>query len=136
MSSLRISWDDSLLTGNRAVDVQHRYLIDIINELADTIEAGRASTDLGKILNLAKHYAEWHFGREEMCMDRVRCPAAEANKKAHAYFVEVFEGFQREFRESGGSEEIARRMYTTLTDWLVNHIKKTDGQLRECAHVD
>ncbi len=134
MGSLRLSWDDSLLTGDRAVDVQHKYLIDIINELADAIESGQAASALGKILNLIKYYAEWHFGREEQCMERFRCPAAETNIKAHAYFIETFEGFQQEYRASGGSDEIARRMYTTLTDWLVGHIKKIDGQLGGCVH--
>ena len=132
--SLRISWDDSLASGDRGVDVQHKYLLDIINELAEAIEKGVAATAVKEILNLLKYYAEWHFEREEQCMVRHQCPAAEINKKAHAYFIETFEGFREEYRQSGGSEEIALRMYKELTDWLVRHIKGVDGRLRSCVH--
>ena len=133
--SLKIEWDDSLSTGVRAIDVQHKYLIDIINELAEAIEEGHGARSVRKILNLLRHYAEWHFGREEQCMERHQCPAAAKNKKAHAYFMETFDGFQQEYRASGGSDEIARRMYAELTDWLVSHIKKVDGTMDGCVHA-
>ncbi len=132
--SLRIKWDKSIETGNRAVDVQHKYLIDIINELADGIEQGMTAKTFQKILNLLKYYTLWHFGREEQCMEQYECPAAEANKSAHAVFIETFERFQQEYRQGGGADEIARRMYKVLTEWLVNHIQKIDGQLGPCVH--
>ncbi len=132
--SLKITWDESLSTGVRAIDVQHKYLIDLINELAEAIEQGQGSGAVKKILNLLRYYAEWHFEREELCMDRYQCPVAAKNKKAHAYFVETFEGFQAEYRHSGGSEEIARRMYSELTGWLVSHIQGIDNHLGPCVH--
>ena len=128
-TSLKIEWDDSLSTGVRSIDVQHKYLIDIINELAEAIEEGHAAAKVKKILNLLRYYAEWHFGREEECMARHVCPFADKNQEAHAYFMRSLDGFQQEYRESGGSEEIARRMYTELTDWLVSHIKKVDATM-------
>ncbi|MCB1056496.1 MAG: hemerythrin family protein [Acidobacteria bacterium] len=132
---MKIVFDESLHTGNRAVDVQHKFLVDIINDLAEALETGQAAGQVKKTLNLLKYYAEWHFEREELCMDRFHCPAAEVNKSAHRYFIETFERFQGEYRESGGSEDIARRMYTELTAWLVGHIKKIDTQLGDCVHA-
>ncbi len=132
----RIVFDDSLKTGVRAVDVQHKFLIDIINDLADAITEGHAAMSVKKILNLLKYYAEWHFGREEDCMQRFECPAYEGNKKAHGWFLETFENFQQEYRDTGGSDDIARRMYKELTEWLVRHIKKIDSQLEPCIHTD
>ena len=133
--SLKIEWDDSILTGNRAIDVQHKYLIDIINELAEAIEEGKGANAVGKILNLIKYYAEWHFGREELCMEHHNCPVAEKNKDAHGYFLRTFEAFQNEYRESGGSEDIALRMYKELTEWLVSHIKGVDTKISDCVHA-
>ncbi len=134
--SLKIVWDGSLCTGVRAIDVQHKYLIDIINELAEAIEQGQGTNAVKKILNLLRYYAEWHFEREELCMDHYQCPGAEKNKNAHAYFIKTFQAFQAEYRQSGGSEEIARRMYSELTGWLVNHIKGIDGQMGACVHSE
>lgn len=134
--SLKLAWSDALSTGNKAIDVQHKYLIDIINELAEAIETKTTGTSVRKILNLLQHYTLWHFGREELCMERTNCPAACANKEAHAKFVETFLAFKAEYTNSGGAEDIALRMYKTLTDWLVNHIQKIDGQLATCSQDD
>lgn len=133
-NSLKVQWTDALATGNKATDVQHKYLIEIINELAEALETGRAAQSVNKILNLLQYYTEWHFQREELCMDRFRCPAHAANKAAHADFIATFLQFKSEFQSSGGSEEIALRMYHTLVAWLVNHIQKVDAQLAPCVH--
>lgn len=131
--SLKLEWSDSLSTGNPATDAPHKYLIDIINELAEAIESGHASNKLNSILNLLQYYTEWHFEREEKCMHKLQCPSADANVNAHKQFIETFLNFKKEYKESGGAEDIAMRMYKTLTDWLVNHIQKIDGQLRHCT---
>lgn len=134
--SLKIGWDDALSSGVRSVDVQHRYFIDIVNELAEAIETGQAALRVRKILNLMSYYADWHFGREELCMDRYQCPAAEANRQAHRNFLDAFASFEANYRQSGGSEEIALRMYQVLTDWLVKHILGTDSELKHCIPED
>lgn len=133
-NSLKVQWSDALSTGNRATDVQHKYLIEIINELAEALETGKAAQSVNKILNLLQYYTEWHFEREEMCMERFRCPAYAANKDAHGQFISTFLKFKEEFQSSGGSEDIALRMYHTLVAWLVNHIQKIDAQLAPCVH--
>lgn len=130
--TLKISWSDALATGNRAIDVQHKYLIDIINDLADLIESGGSASRIRNILNLLQHYTEWHFHREELCMERARCPAASLNKAAHEEFIRTFVAFRKEYAEQGGEEGFARRMYDELTRWLVNHIQRVDGQVTPC----
>lgn len=130
--SLHIEWNESIQTGVPLVDVQHKFLVDIINELADALEEGRGEKVVGKIVNLMKYYAEWHFGREEKCMAEYECEVAGINQKAHRWFLDSVDEFQQRFRESGGSQEIAMEMYTTLTKWLVQHIQGVDGKLGGC----
>ncbi|MCB9058054.1 MAG: hemerythrin family protein [Calditrichae bacterium] len=130
----KIKWDESLLSGDPRIDVQHKFLVEIINELADAILLEKGRKALGKILNMLKYYAAWHFEREEKCMDEVKCPAAMINKEAHVRFVKVFEGYQKQFLANTDVEELSKAMYRTLVDWLVNHIKKVDGQIRTCLH--
>ncbi|MBL8218335.1 MAG: hemerythrin family protein [Bryobacterales bacterium] len=131
-TSLKLTWSSALETGDRATDVQHKYLVEIINELAEAIETGKAGQSVRKILNLLRQYTDWHFCREEMCMERRQCPAAAANKEAHKHFMRTFDQFAEEYKVSGGSEDIAMRMYKTLTDWLVMHIQKIDTNLASC----
>ena len=127
--SLKVQWSDALNTGNRAIDNQHKYLVDIINDLAGAIETGQTAQSLKKIVNLLQYYTEWHFCKEEGCMDKLKCPAAARNKQAHAQFIETFLGFRRELESGGDSNEIATRMYKTLVAWLVQHIQGIDSQL-------
>lgn len=130
--SMKVQWSDALKTGNRAIDNQHKYLIDIINDLAGAIESGQAAQSLKKIVNLLQYYTEWHFCNEEGCMERLKCPYAARNKDAHAQFIQTFLAFRAELDGGGDSNEIATRMYKTLTAWLVQHIQGIDAQL---AHV-
>lgn len=130
----KIKWDESFLSGDPRIDVQHKLLVEIINELADAILLEKGRKALGKIINMLKYYAVWHFEREEKCMDEVKCPAALINKEAHSRFVNVFEGYQKQFLEIEDVDELSKVMYQTLVDWLVNHIKKVDGQIRTCLH--
>lgn len=130
---MKVAWSDALCTGNRAIDNQHKYLIDIINDLADAIETGKTAQSLKKIVNLLQYYTEWHFCKEEDCMNRLKCPVAARNKDAHAQFIEAFLGFRGELDAGGDSLEIATRMYKTLTAWLVQHIQGIDSNLRHVS---
>jgi hemerythrin len=127
--SLKIQWTDALKTGHKAIDNQHKYLIDIINDLAEAIETNQAASRLRKIIHLLQYYTEWHFCNEERCMEKVQCPVAGHNKEAHKHFLETFARFRTEFQESGGSMDIAQRMYKELTNWLVQHIQGIDTKM-------
>ena len=126
---MKVAWVDALTTGNKAIDNQHKYLIDIINDLAEGIETGQTAQTLRKIVNLLQYYTEWHFCKEEDCMNRLNCPAAAKNQEAHGQFIETFLAFRRELEAGGDSTSIATRMYKTLVAWLVQHIQGVDAQL-------
>ena len=132
--SLRISWNDELNTGERSIDLQHKYLVQSVDELGAAIEGGNAKMVIGEILVVMQYYTEWHFEQEEKCMHEYQCPIAETNKKAHTHFIELFEKYRKEYREQGATNELARRIYNDLTDWLVSHILKVDKQIGTCLH--
>jgi hemerythrin len=127
---MKVAWSDALKTGNRAIDNQHKYLIDIINDLAGAIADGATPQALKKIVNLLQYYTEWHFCNEENCMNRLKCPVAAKNKDAHGQFIATFLEFRKELEAGGDSHEIAARMYKTLTSWLVQHIQGIDAELQ------
>jgi hemerythrin len=78
-------------------------------------------------------YAVKHFGHEEHCMDEYRCPAAQANKTAHAQFLQKFTAFRQQLETRSSSDSvIAIQLLRELSDWLVNHIRHVDAQLLPC----
>jgi hemerythrin len=132
-NTMKVAWSEAIATGNKAIDNQHKYLIDIINDLAEAIETGATAQSMKKIVNLLQYYTEWHFCREEDCMNKLNCPVAARNKEAHGQFIEVFLGFRRELEGGGDSAGIATRMYKTLVSWLVQHIQGIDAELRHVS---
>jgi hemerythrin len=109
--------------------MQHRYLIKTINELGAAIDKGQDEAAIKEILQATQFYIRWHFGREEDCMERYRCPAAGMNKHAHGVFLERFKVLTAEFESEGASTGLAERIYAELVDWLLNHILKVDSVL-------
>lgn len=132
IQTMKVEWNDTLNTGDFMIDNQHQYLVELINEIADAIEQGQVPEKLGGILLLLGYFTEWYFEREELCMHRRQCPMAAVNKHAHGIFLQTFTDFQNEYHAQGPSDELARRMYTTLTDWLINHIQKIDTSISTC----
>jgi hemerythrin len=124
-----LHWRDEMTTGVVEIDAQHKYLIDFFNDLGHSIKKRYDPEDTSKVLKVMKYYAEWHFKKEEECMLRYHCPAADKNSKAHAVFMEKLEGYQREYDESGGSIDLAARIHEELANWIVNHIMVVDTQL-------
>ncbi len=122
-------WDQSLSTGLRGIDVQHKMLIDALNELEEAIEKGQGSRAVSRVLIFLQFYAGWHFEREEKAMAKYRCPASDANKQAHAKFVVRFGQLFDQYRQSGASNAVAEEARAELADWLVNHIRGVDTQL-------
>lgn len=136
---VKVRWMKELETGNRAIDVQHKYLIDIINDLADVITEQQGKSKMGKIIQLLQYYTEWHFCREEECMERTNCPTACQNKDAHAKFLGVVVDFKTEFAKTDdleGITDLGVRMYKVLTGWLVSHIQAIDVALADVSQDD
>lgn len=125
-----IAWDDRFLTGNQMIDQQHRNLFRLVNQMESGIEEGRTTVHLREILRHLKNYTATHFSYEEMCMARSKCAAACRNKDAHEKLLRVIEEFESRIQDEGSSEELARRLTDTMSQWLVGHIGTVDIELR------
>lgn len=132
MTLKKFEWTEDLSVGNKMIDAHHKELILTFNDLSTAIESGHASQQIKKLLHFLKFYAEWHFGHEESCARKHNCSIAAQNEQAHAKFMDIFNDLQTQYRESGDSEVIARKVHAQLADWLVSHILKIDTQIGHC----
>lgn len=130
-----LQWDDALSTGDETLDNQHKYLVETLNTLGEAINKGHSVDIIGRILGRLRFYAGWHFGREEECFETYHCPAAEKNKQAHTIFIEKFDQIYENFHEASGSSEFALKIHEEISDWIVNHIMKVDGELYPCIRL-
>jgi hemerythrin len=126
-----IIWDeDALGTGVESVDEQHRKLIAMINDLMDATETGRGREEIGKMMAFLADYVVEHFSHEECVMAERGCPAAAANKEAHARFVEDFERLQAQFDAEGPTLKVTMEVQKRVVNWLTHHIRGCDRQLK------
>ncbi len=131
----RIEWDDSMATGDAKVDEQHRELIRQIGVLMERMTMGKGREHLGALMDDLEAYTRSHFGWEEECMAKHRCPVAGKNKAAHAKFVQNVGEMRRRLDREGPSAELVLMMQKSLGEWLVNHIRKVDTNLRPCMQA-
>ena len=128
------TWDAATMsTGVPEIDLQHQTLIGKVNELLDAMRQGRAESQVAPILDFLTRYTVKHFSHEEQCMARAACPAAAANKAAHAQFLTTVKRLRAQYEQSGATTAVILGVQRELGDWLRNHIIRTDTQLRTCT---
>jgi hemerythrin len=129
-----IIWNEETMgTGVPRIDAQHKMLFQKFNEFSEALSKKKSLEAAGEILDFLQFYATWHFGQEESCMDEYKCPIAADNQKAHAEFRKKFERFYTEWQTGNMTSKLAQKTYNELELWLVNHVAKTDTQLRPCV---
>jgi hemerythrin len=128
-----IAWDASMTTGVDSLDDQHRQLISWLNDLLSAMSMGRGRAEIAGVLDQLGSYAVTHFGKEEACMAKYKCPVAAQNIAAHKDFVATFTSFREEFDRDGATAHLVVRVETELMRWLTTHIKRTDTQLAPCV---
>ncbi len=129
-----ITWDDSMSTGVQIIDAQHKMLFQKFNEFSEAISGITSREAAGELLDFLQFYATWHFGQEENCMNKYKCPAAAENKKAHAEFVRTFGQFYTQWQTNIMTPELVHSAYLTLEKWLIQHVAQVDTRLRPCVN--
>lgn len=120
------TWSDKYSVSVNQMDSQHKKLIDIINELYDAMQAGKASTALSKIVGDLLNYTKQHFTAEEKYMLQYDYPKYAAQKKEHDFFIEKIKKYQADL--DSGKTTFSVDMSVFLKNWLVNHISVVDKE--------
>lgn len=128
-----MKWSERYATGIGHLDEQHKMLFKMSEDYRETLKEERGERMYGLMLESLDEYARAHFGLEQDCMYRYRCPAAETNSKAHLQFVEVLGWFRRRYAENGFNLTEAQRLVEFVDEWLANHIGRIDVQLKPCV---
>ena len=120
-------WSDELLTGDAHVDLQHRTLFQMVEELGDAIAEGRDDAVLTDTLFAVLLYAGEHFRDEEALMERIGYPGLDAQRRMHLMFASDAGKMAQAYAERRAVE--AQVLYDHLSDWLDNHVRTQDMAL-------
>ena len=117
-------WGPMLEVGVKEIDTQHRKLVDLANELADAVRAGKGKDVAGKILNELVSYTQSHFSTEERLMTLHKYPGAAEHKQLHQDLIKTVSDFKAKFLK--GEATISEELMSFLRDWLTKHIMNID----------
>lgn len=121
-----LRWSPSLALGLKAIDEQHKILVDLINELHRKMNSNAAETAVGSVLGKLINYTATHFKAEEDLFAQHRYTDMDKHKAIHKKLVDQLLVFQKDFK--AGKADISLELMEFLKDWLINHIKKTDAK--------
>jgi len=131
-----IKWDESMSTGVDSLDSQHKQLISWLNDLLVAMSEGRGRSEVDGLLQQLGAYAALHFGNEEDCFEKYRCPFAAQNAAAHREFIATFQNLRDEYDTTGATSSLVVRVQSELMRWLAAHIRRTDTTLRDFVRPD
>ncbi len=121
-----LPWSDRLISGIDSIDEQHKELVAMVNELHQAMRMKKGTEESGKILERLAQYTVDHFAYEATLFDEHQYPEADQHNEIHAQLVAKVQEFQQQFNE--GKAALSMELMQFLTDWLENHILKTDRE--------
>lgn len=122
----KVDWSDSYLLGINDIDLQHKKLVAIANELYD-IAIGDENDYKAKmpiVLKKLTDYTEYHFKFEEQLQKNIGYPGFDSHKSTHDFFIKEV-NFQIQKLNSENKENVLR-FYSYIANWVLTHIAKAD----------
>ena len=119
-----ITWGPKLEIGIEIIDSQHRRLVDLINELDEAIEGGRAGDVVGNTLQGLIDYTHTHFRTEQDLLKKHDYEDFALHCREHRIFTDQIEIYQD--RLNAGSLNLSGNVMSYMRGWLLTHIGSSD----------
>ena len=122
------AFTEKYVVGVETIDEEHKRLFEIIGEANEILHNDFLYDKFDQISNVLGELVEYtkvHFADEEAYMESINYEGLEAQKRAHAMFVEKIENINLDDVDEN-QDEYLNGLLSFLLDWLVNHILKVD----------
>ena len=119
-----IEWSNELSVGIEEIDLQHKVLVDLLNQIHEAIQQRHGAEITTKILERLGEYTRIHFAVEESLMRIMHYPEYERHKIEHDKLIDQLNGFHAKL--ASGKISISFELAHFLKVWLTKHIMETD----------
>ena len=126
-----LEFDPILLTGVDEIDRQHREIFARVGALLEATRNRRSKDEVLRLIEYMGEYAVEHFAAEERAMARTAYPRAEGHRLEHLQFVKELGVLRQELATEGPTALFVIRVGNRVTEWLREHIYRTDRLLGE-----
>lgn len=121
-------WKKSYEIGVNEIDMQHRRLVAMINELSDAMMLQKGYRAVPDTLEKLGDYIQFHFSTEEEIMRNTTYPDFEEHCQEHLEMTNKVLEFKEMSSQHHGSN--AAEILDFLCDWLKEHIAVRDKGLK------
>ncbi len=126
---MNIPWKEEYSLGIETIDIQHRKLVEIINEVMKAMEDSMPEGTIARIVNEMQQYAEDHLAYEEDIFGQCGYAETAEHRAEHDIFRETIEEFRGRSKENGIT--VAIELLGYLEGWLIKHVLITDRKYVE-----
>jgi len=122
-------WKPEYSVGVKLIDEDHQKLFDLLNQLFESMKKGKGKEVINGIISELERYTVFHFGREESYFRITNYPLAPQHIEQHLYFKLKVAELKKDVASNKGT--VAPDALGFLSDWLRNHILKSDKAYEE-----
>ncbi len=116
-----INWNNKLSLGISSIDLEHKKLVSLANELAVAIIDGEGHDLLKSVLDKLLEYTASHFKNEEALFQKFKYPEMENHVEEHRLLTQQVMNLHKEI-----NLRFAGNIVEFLESWLVDHILSSD----------
>jgi hemerythrin len=122
-----IEWKDEFSVGVTAVDLEHRDLIDLINDLHALMQKNATHDQVMSSLGEIFAQISAHFALEEKFMRDTGYDGFAAHKEDHESLLDEIRDIMDRVEDDGSYDE--DRLSAELERWFTEHFKTHDARL-------
>lgn len=123
-----INWNPSFSVGVDKLDLQHKKIIEIINQLRTTPNVKVSSSTISELLTKLTEYASQHFATEEKLLLEHNYTELSSHKEAHKSYRKKVVALCVDTMNRNAS--VPKELLSFLNDWWENHILGDDMKYR------
>ncbi|HIJ59180.1 MAG TPA: hypothetical protein HPP56_00985 [Nitrospirae bacterium] len=119
----KIEWSKKFLTGNREVDLQHQYFVELINRIIWEILEQKDDIYHSLLMEELVMYADFHFKSEENILYKLGYCNLEKHKKLHRDLIDELSARIINVKTMSNT---TIKLIDFLVQWFVNHTITVD----------
>jgi len=117
-------WKKSYEIGVPEIDMQHRRLVGLINELSDAMMARQGHSSIERVLAGMVDYIQIHFTTEEEAMQKINYPSLHEHRQEHLNLTSQVLDLKERYTSDNDLD--SQEVLNFLCDWLKTHIIISD----------
>jgi hemerythrin-like metal-binding protein len=130
---MAIPWLEIYDTHINLIDQQHRFLVDMMNDLDSARGTANESKIIGELFYKLVDYTKYHFEQEENLMKSLKYPKLSEQINQHKGFVNKIVEMLEDLKEH--NFYMGEKMNSFLTNWLIKHILGYDKEFAKFYNI-